>query len=137
VRHEPIDRPGSFSGFELASHRLAAAAGLAPYVHAAAPDGRWLVMDFVAAPLWSAAQLLSDTGLAALGGALQRLHALECQELPHMDAVAVARGYQGLILAQQPGRSADAAVELAVIEAISRELTGLSDRAVLNHGSDP
>jgi aminoglycoside phosphotransferase (APT) family kinase protein len=134
VRHEPINRPGSFSGFELASHRLAAAAGLAPGVHAAAPDGRWLVMDFVVAPLWSPAQLLSDSGLAALGGALRRLHALDCQQLPRLDAVSVARGYQAQILAQQPARSADAAVELAAIEAISRELAGLSDRAVLNHG---
>jgi aminoglycoside phosphotransferase (APT) family kinase protein len=132
-RHPPIDRPGSFSRFELASHRLAAAAGLAPRLVDAAPDGGWLLMEFVAAPAWSEAQLLSEAGIDALGEVLQRVHALACGTLPRMDAAGIARDQVGVIL-QRPDRAGSASVALAAIERNSRELSRLSDRAVLNHG---
>jgi aminoglycoside phosphotransferase (APT) family kinase protein len=133
LRHEPVDRPGSASQFELASHRLAAAAGLAPQVVNAAPDGRWLVMDFVDEAPWTDAQLLSDAGIDALGEALGCLHALSCQDLPRIDVAAIAHGYLAEIEKHQPD-PASVAAEVSAIELVSRELNRLSDRAVLNHG---
>jgi len=135
LRHEPVDRPGSFSRFELASHRLAAAAGLAPRVVDAAPDGHWLVMDYVDAPAWSGEQLLSDAGIDVLGATLGRLHALECPAtLPRMDICGIAHGYLARIAKHGPEHADRAAIECAAIERESRDLEGLSRRSVLNHG---
>ncbi len=135
LRHGPVDRPGSFSRFELASHRLAAAAGLAPRVVDAAPDGRWLVMDYVDAPAWSEAQLVSAAGIDTLGSTLRRLHALECPvTLPRMDICGIARAYLEQIAKYGPEHAGQAAIECAAIEQESRDLEGLSARAVLNHG---
>lgn len=132
LRHGP-DRPGSTSRFELASHRLAAAAGLAPRLVDAAPDGGWLLMEYVAAPTWTEARLLSDTGIDLLGDVLQRVHALNCEALPRMDVAGIAREHLALI------RKSTAMTDsgdrlLAAIEQDSRELAGFSSRAVLNHG---
>jgi aminoglycoside phosphotransferase (APT) family kinase protein len=132
-RHEPVDRPGSASSFELASHRLAAAAGLAPRVVDAAPDGRWLVMDFVDEPAWSEGRLLSDPGIDAVGELLQRLHALPSDALPRVDMAAIAQGYLQQI-AKHPHDLAGATAEVLAVERAERDLHRLSDRAVLNHG---
>lgn len=133
LRHEPVDRPGSTSRFELGAHRLAAAAGLAPTVVNAAPDGRWLIMDFVDSPPWSEAKLLSDAGIDALGGLLRRLHALPCAGLPRMDVPGIARGYFAAIGdSRNPADKVE--VALAALERDSQALAGLSGRAVLNHG---
>src|SRR5215467_4743040 len=40
-------RPGADALSELACHRTAAAAGVAPAVRDAAPDGSWILMDYV------------------------------------------------------------------------------------------
>jgi len=135
LRHEPIDRPGSFSRFELAAHRLAAAAGLAPDIVEAAEDGRWLVMEYVDAPVWGEAQLLSDPGIIRLGVELSRLHSLDCPEgLPHVDVAGIARGYLSRIEAGAPEHAREAEAQCAAIEVESREMDGLSGQAVLNHG---
>ena len=132
-RHEPVDRPGSASSFELASHRLAAAAGLAPHVVDAAPDGHWLVMVFVDAPPWSEERLLSDPGVDAVGELLQRLHALPAEALPRVDVAAIAQGYLQQI-SKHPHDLAGATAGVLAVERAARDLHRLSDRAVLNHG---
>lgn len=134
VRHAPIDRPGSFSRFELASHQLAARAGLAPEVVDAAPDGRWLVMRFVEGPSWSEAKLLSAAGIDLLGESLQRLHGLECAGLDRIDLPGIAQGYVALLRRRDPARLGAALVELESIEREARALASATDRAVLNHG---
>jgi aminoglycoside phosphotransferase (APT) family kinase protein len=134
LRHPPIDRPGSFSGFELASHRLAAAAGLAPRVVAAAHDGHWLVMEYVNGPVWTDSQLLSDAGVEAVGELLRRLHGLACPELPRMNVAAIAHAYMASITTRTPKHASKAAAELEMLEQASGELARLTDRAVLNHG---
>jgi len=135
LRHEPVDRPGSFSRFELAAHRLAAAAGLAPRIVDSAEDGRWLVMEFVDAPVWDEAQLLSDAGVDVLGAALTRLHDIDCPStLPRVDAPGIARGYLGRIAGSAPEHLRRAEAQCAAIEFESRDLEGLDGRAVLNHG---
>lgn len=134
-RHEPIDRPGSFSRFELASHRLAAAAGLAPGIVRAAPDGRWLVMEHVDAPAWSREQLLSDAGVDVVGEVLCRLHALECPAtLPKIDMRGIAHGYLERSRLSDPANVAAVATECAAIEREACELEGLAGRFALNHG---
>lgn len=134
LRHEPLDRPGCVSGFELAAHRLAAQAGLAPRVLDAAPDGRWLMMEYVDWPAWSDADLLSEAGLDALGELLQRLHALPCPALPGVDVPGIARGYLQSITVLRPQQGPGATEAVAAIEGHWHELQQLSGRAVLNHG---
>lgn len=134
LRHAPPDRPGSLSSFELASHRIAAAAGLAPRIVVAAPDGHWLVMEFVAMPPWTEEQLLSTAGIDALGAVLRRLHCLACPPtLPRIDVGGIARGYLEALPASARAHE-EASSRLAAIEHDMRELARLSDRAVLNHG---
>src|SRR5687767_961136 len=90
----PLDRPGALAVTELTVHRAAAAAGLAPAVLAAAPDGRWMLMEFVDAPLWTPEGLREHGALERLGGRLALLHSLQPPAgVPVADAPAMARGY--------------------------------------------
>src|SRR5271165_1264483 len=68
-------RPGADSLREVACHRTAAAVGVAPAVLDAAPDGSWILMDFVEGGMWNPSQLQAPEGLRILGACLQRLHA--------------------------------------------------------------
>lgn len=134
LRHPPVDRAGSLSRFELASHRLAAEAGLAPRLIDAHPDGQWLLMEYLDAPVWDEARLLSAAGIDAVGELLQRLHAVECGSLPRMDVAGIARGYLRTIASQRPGPWPRAEAAVAAVERDAIELARLSERAVLNHG---
>src|SRR5262249_56447537 len=74
VREGP--RPGADPLREVACHRAAAAAGVAPAVLDAAPDGSWILMDYVEGGMWTPPRLQAPEGLRALGACLQRLHAI-------------------------------------------------------------
>jgi len=134
LRHPPVDRAGSFSRFELASHGLAAEAGLAPRLIDAHPDGHWLLMEFVDAPVWDEARLLSAAGIDTVGEMLQRLHSLDCGSLPRADAAGIARGYQRTLVGRRPGPWPRMDAVAAAVERDAIELARLADRAVLNHG---
>jgi hypothetical protein len=56
-------RPGADSLREVACHRTAAAAGLAPAVLDAAPDGHWILMDYIEGGMWTPMQLQAAEGL--------------------------------------------------------------------------
>ncbi len=134
-RHSPLDRPGSLSRNELLSHQLAAAAGLAPRLVDAAEDGAWLLMEFVPAETWTEPRLFAAAGIDALGAQLQRLQALRLpEELPPIDALAIARGYLRMIAARDAALAGGLVQELRGVEADSRELESMVDRATLNHG---
>src|SRR5690606_6763881 len=66
-RLPPVNRPGALAQAELAAHRLAAAAGLAPVVLRAAPDGSWLLMEYVEGRPWNESDLLDPAGARRLG----------------------------------------------------------------------
>jgi aminoglycoside phosphotransferase (APT) family kinase protein len=135
IRHEPVDRPGSYARTELASHRLAAEAGIAPRIVDAAEDGRWMVMHHVGGAVWTDAKLLSEAGIEALGQQLRRVHALECPpSMPRIDPGAMARGYLRMIAARAPATPGGLARELESVELDARELERRSQRVVLNHG---
>src|SRR5580693_864791 len=46
-------RPGADSLREVACHRAAADVGVAPAVLDAAPDGCWILMDFIEGAMWT------------------------------------------------------------------------------------
>jgi aminoglycoside phosphotransferase (APT) family kinase protein len=134
-RHSPRDRPGSLSRNELLSHRLAATIGLAPRLIDAAEDGEWLLMEFVPAETWTESLLFTAAGIDALGAQLQRLQALALPEkLPFIDAPGIARGYLRTIAARDAALAGGLVQELRAVEADSRELESMVDRATLNHG---
>lgn len=134
-RHSPLDRPGSLSRNELLSHHLAAVAGLAPRLIDAAENGEWLLMEFVPGETWSESRLLAAAGIDALGAQLRRLQAVPLpEELPSIDAPAIARGYLRMIAARDPALAGGLVQELRAVEADSRELESMVDRATLNHG---
>jgi hypothetical protein len=67
-------RPIHISGYdrevhEVACHRVAAGAGVAPAVLDAAPDGTWILMDYVEGGMWTPARLQAPEGLSTLGAA--------------------------------------------------------------------
>ena len=135
MRGDPIDRPGSRARDELLAHGIAARAGLAPGLIDAADDGRWLLMEHVAAEPWSAAWLQFPEGLAALGSRLQQLHALQQPaEVPRVDALEIAQGYCALIRSRDPSVSGDFAAELREVAGTLGELGGSARRVALNHG---
>src|SRR5271154_2191525 len=86
-------RPGADSLRELACHRTAAAAGVAPAVLDAAPDGSWILMDYVKGGMWTATRLQTPEGLRPLGARLRRLHAIKPPPgLGAFDPVSIATG---------------------------------------------
>src|SRR5579862_3631348 len=50
-------RPGADALREVACHRTAAAAGVAPAVLDSAPDGHWILMDYIEGGMWTPVQL--------------------------------------------------------------------------------
>jgi len=135
MRGDPIDRPGSRARDELLAHGLAAQAGLAPALIDAAEDGRWLLMEHIAAEPWSAAWLQFPQGLAALGSRLQQLHALQQPPgVSRVDPMEIAQGYCGLILRRNPSRSRDVAAELREVEQTLGALGATTRRIALTHG---
>jgi thiamine kinase len=134
-RLAPIDRPGSSAVMELASHRVAAATGLAPRIIHAEAGGAWLLMEHVAGDSWSEAQLRTTKGLQRLAAVLTRVHALP---LPAgcavLDATAVANAY----MAQLRGMAGPLAQQLQDLPLQVAELSQAIDQCarppVLNHG---
>src|ERR1700693_811153 len=60
-------RPGADSLREVACHRAAAPVGVAPAVFDAAPDGCWILMDYIEGAMWTPTLLQAAEGLRTLG----------------------------------------------------------------------
>lgn len=134
-RLPPVDRPGAAARTELAAHRNAAAAGLAPPVLRAAHDASWILMEYIDTAPWSEEQLLSEAGFERLAQRLAALHAIrEPAEVPPADADAMARGYLERLQRRDPGAAASLHPMLARIAAIGAELRQLEGGQVLVHG---
>lgn len=134
-RQPPLDRPGAAAQMELRSQVLAAAVGLAPRVLNAALDGRWLLMDYIDAPLWTEEHLLSAAGVARLGARLAQLHELPIPGgLPAFDALAIANGYFGQLQAVDAAVAAVHKPLLSHVRELSQAISGLAGDNVLNHG---
>src|SRR5882757_1116761 len=101
IREGP--RPGAVPLREVACHRAAAAAAVAPAVLDAAPDGSWILMDYVEGGMWTRPRLQAPEGLLTLGACLQRLHAITPPSgLGAFDPVSIATGQAQVILERDP-----------------------------------
>jgi thiamine kinase len=119
-------RPGARAADELVAHRAAAAAGLAPAVIAAAPDGHWLLMDFVDGRTWDRALLADDARLGALAARLRQLQGLPPPALTPFDPVAILEAQRARV---------PAAVGDDVLDDARRLWERLAkEPPVLNHG---
>src|SRR5215470_1989099 len=109
IREGP--RPGADPLREVACQRAAAAAGVAPAVLEAAPDGSWILMDYVEGGVWTPPRLQALEGLRTLGACLRRLHAITPpQGLVAFDPVSIATGQAQAILDRDPGAEVSALV---------------------------
>lgn len=134
-RLPPVDRPGALARTELQAHRLAAAAGLAPRVLHAAPDGSWLLMEHVDAPRWRADQLCSAHGAERIGLQLARLHALDSPaSVPVADPVAMTEGYRARIAGRDPAAAASLQPLATRIAELGRQIAEQGEARVLVHG---
>jgi thiamine kinase len=119
IREGP--RPGADPLREVACHRAAAAAGMAPAMLDAAPDGSWILMDYVEGGMWTPPRLQTPNGLLTLGACLQRLHATTLPEgLTAFDPVSIAAGQAQAILERDPA----AAEQVNALVARTRQLAG-------------
>jgi aminoglycoside phosphotransferase (APT) family kinase protein len=92
-RLPPEVRAGSDARLELQCQRLAARAGLAPKVVAAADDATWMVMEFIASNPWQEQDLICATGAQRLGERLAYVHAMQvANSMRPMDAGSIASG---------------------------------------------
>lgn len=132
-RRRPLDRPGAAAQTELRSQMAAAAAGFAPRIITAAPDGSWLLMDFIDAPLWTEDQLHSPEGVERLGLRLAQLHGLPVPMVPQLDAAGIAEGYLQQLHDRAPGLAEQYEPVLEQVQYLSSAIDGLASRAVLNH----
>ncbi len=134
-RLPPVDRPGASARTELAAHRHAAAAGLAPPVLRAAPDASWILMEYIDQAPWSEQQLCSEQGMEQLLARLATLHAIRAPpDVPPADANSMARGYLERLQRRDPAAAASMQPLVQRIDAIGQELAGLEEEAVLVHG---
>src|SRR6516225_5391632 len=105
LREEP--RPGAEPLREVACQRAAAVAGVAPAVLDAAPDGSWILMDYIAGGMWTPLRLQAPEGLRTMGACLQRLHTITPPKgLAVFDPVSIATGQAQAILERAPAAAA-------------------------------
>jgi len=122
-------RPGVERGRELALHRAAAAAGIAPRIVEADPaaDGL-LITEYQSGRLWREHDYRDFSALHRLGERLQALHALPAPAVPPFDPWQVAEEY----LRQVP--SAPSAEPLARLERCCLALADEHGPSCIVHG---
>ena len=134
-RHLPLERPGSLPQVELASQQLAAAAGIAPRVLAAAPDASWLLMEFDAGPVWTEDWLQESASLERLGARLGALHGLPVPDsMIEMDAADIARGQMQCLLESHPDSGHQVRLLVSQVDQLGAVLRDMGGRRALNHG---
>jgi thiamine kinase len=128
-------RPGADSLREVACHRAAAAAGVAPAVLDAAPNGGWILMDYIEGGMWTPAQLKAADGLRALGARLQRLHAITPPEgLAAFDPVSIATGQAQAILERDPACATQVDTLVARTRQLALDCAAFATAPVTTHG---
>lgn len=128
-------RPGADALREVACHRAAAAAGVAPAVLDAAPDGSWILMDYVEGGMWNPPRLQAPEGLRALGACLRRLHATTPPpDLAAFDPVSIARGQAQAILARDPAAAGEVDTLVARTQQLAAQCAAFAAAPVTSHG---
>jgi aminoglycoside phosphotransferase (APT) family kinase protein len=120
---------------EVACHRAAAAAGLAPAVLDAAPDRSWILMDYVEGGIWTPPRLQAPEGLRTLGACLRRLHAITPPKgLGPFDAVSIATGQAQAILERDPAAAAEVNALLARTRQLAVDCAAFAVTPAMTHG---
>ena len=133
IREGP--RPGADSLREVACHRAAAAVGVAPAVLDAAPDGGWILMDYIEGGTWTPMQLQSAEGLRTLGARLQRLHAITPpKDVAAFDPGSIATGQARAILERDPAGAAQVDTLVARTQQLAVDCAALAATPVTTHG---
>jgi aminoglycoside phosphotransferase (APT) family kinase protein len=128
-------RPGADSLREVACHRAAAAVGVAPAVLDAAPDGCWILMDYIEGGMWTPMQLQAAEGLRALGARLQRLHAMTPpKDAAVFDPVSIATGQAQAILERDPAAAAQVDALVAPARQLAVDCAAFVATPVTTHG---
>ena len=128
-------RPGADPLREVACHRAAAAAGVAPAVLDAAPNGSWILMEYVEGGMWTSPRLQSREGLCALGACLRRLHTITPPtELAAFDPVSIATGQAQAILDRNPGAAAQVNALVARTRQLAVDCIAFAVTPVTTHG---
>ncbi len=100
---------GAHRQSEIAIHRLAAAAGLAPAIVLARPEQGVLVTRHAAGPMLTAEQFRSPAVLTRVGAWMARLHAIDAPAgIPVVDFGERAAGYLEAMRRRAPGHALDA-----------------------------
>jgi aminoglycoside phosphotransferase (APT) family kinase protein len=133
IREGP--RPGADPLREVACHRAAAAAAVAPAVRDAAPDGSWILMDYVEGGMWTPPRLQAGEGLRTLGACLQRLHAATPPKgLAAFDPVSIARGLAQAVLERDPAAAAKVNALVARTQQLALDCAAFAVTPVTTHG---
>ena len=133
IREGP--RPGADSLREVACHRAAAAAGVAPAVLDAAPDGGWILMDYIEGGTWTPMQLQSAEGLRILGARLQRLHAITPpKDVAAFDPGSIATGQARAILERDPAAAAQVDTLVARTQQLAVDCAAFAATPAMTHG---
>jgi aminoglycoside phosphotransferase (APT) family kinase protein len=133
IREGP--RPGADSLREVTCHRAAAAAGVAPAVLDAAPDGCWILMDYIEGGTWTSVQLQAAKGLRTLGARLQRLHAITPPKgLAEFDPVSIATEQAQAILERDPAAVAQVDTLVARTRQLAVDCVAFAATPVTTHG---
>src|SRR5258707_2380085 len=133
IRQGP--RPGADPLREVACRRAADAAAVAPPVLDAAPDGSWILMDYVEGGMWTPQRLQAPEGLRTLGACLQRLHATTPPKgLAAFDPVSIARGLAKAILERYPAAAAKVNALVARTRQLALDCAAFAVTPVTTHG---
>jgi len=133
IREGP--RPGADPLSEVACHRAAAAAAVAPAVLDAAPDGSWILMDYVEGGMWTPQRLQAPEGLRTLGARLQRLHAITPpKDVAAFDPVSIATGQAQAILERDPAAAAQVDALVARTQQLAVDCAAFAATPVTTHG---
>jgi aminoglycoside phosphotransferase (APT) family kinase protein len=128
-------RPGADSLREVACHRTAAAAGVAPAVLDAAPDGSWILMDYVEGGMWNPSRLQAPEGLRTLCACLQRLHATTPSPgVAAFDPISIATGQAQAILKRDPAAAAQVNTFVARTQRLAADCAAFAAAPVTTHG---
>src|SRR5580692_9184898 len=128
-------RPGADPLREVACHRAAATAGVAPAVLDAAPDGSWILMDYVEGGMWTPQRLQAPEGLRTLGVCLQRLHAITPPRgLAAFDPVSIAKGQTQAIIEHDPAAAAQVNALVARTRQLALDCAAFAVAPVTTHG---
>ena len=120
---------------EVACQRAAAAAGVAPAVLDAAPDGDWILMDYVEGGMWTPPRLQATEGLRTLGARLQRLHAITPPKgLAAFDPVSIAKEQKQAIIERDPAAAAQVNALVARTRQLAVDCAAFAVTPVTTHG---